>query len=101
MLVHHTVSGNLNPSDLFGTGTISGPEQETFGSMMELAWRGTKPIEFDDNITRIYIEDGDEVIMRGFCQGRSYRVGFGECSGLVLPSKLLQSRPSIVISESK
>lgn len=102
MVAHHTVTGcNLNPGDLLGTGTISGPEPETYGSMMELAWRGTKPIQFDENIQRTYIEDGDEIIMRGYCQGQGYRVGFGECSGLVLPSKLLQSRPSIVISESK
>jgi len=102
MLVHHTVTGcNVNPGDLFGTGTISGQEQGTYGSMMELAWKGTKPVEFGDGITRTYIEDGDEVIMRGYCQGNGYRVGFGQCSGLVLPSKLLQSRPSIVITESK
>lgn len=102
MLAHHTVTGcNLNPGDLFGTGTISGPEAGSYGSMMELAWRGTKSIEFDDNITRTYIEDGDEVIIRGYCQGQNYRVGFGECTGLVLPSKLLKSRPSIVISEMK
>ena len=102
MVAHHTVTGcNLNPGDMFGTGTISGPSEGSFGSMMELAWKGTKPIQFDDNITRCYIEDGDEVIMRAHCQGRNFRVGFGECSGLVLPSKLLQSRPSIVISESK
>lgn len=102
MLVHHTVTGcNLNPGDLFGTGTISGPDEGSFGSMMELAWRGSKPIKFDENISRTYIEDGDEVILTGYCQGDNYRVGFGECTGLVLPSKLLQSRPSIVISESK
>lgn len=102
MIAHHTVTGcNLNPGDMLGTGTISGPEPSTFGSMMELAWRGTKPIQFEENISRTYIEDGDEVIMRGYCQGNGYRVGFGTCSGLVLPSKLLQSRPSIVISESK
>lgn len=99
MLAHHTVTGcNLKPGDLFGTGTISGPKPETYGSMMELSWRGTKPIVFEDNITRSYIEDGDEIIMNGYCQGSDYRVGFGDCSGLVLPSKLLQSRPSIVIS---
>lgn len=102
MVAHHTVTGcNLQPGDMFGTGTISGPEPDSYGSLMELAWRGTKPIEFEDNVTRTYIEDGDEIIFRGFCQGENYRVGFGECTGLVLPSKLLQSRPSIVISESK
>lgn len=102
MVAHHTVTGcNLNPGDLFGTGTISGPEESTYGSMMELTWKGTKPIKFEDKVTRTYIEDGDEVIMRGYCSGEGYRVGFGDCSGLVLPSKLLQSRPSIVISESK
>lgn len=102
MLAHHTITGcNVNPGDLLGTGTISGPEEGTFGSMMELAWRGTKPIQFGDGISRTYIEDGDEVLMKGYCQGNGYRVGFGECSGLVLPSKLLQSRPSIVISDLK
>lgn len=102
MLAHQTVTGcNVNPGDLLGTGTISGPTPDSSGSMIELAWKGTKPIRFEDNITRTYIEDGDEVIMRGYCQGKGYRVGFGECSSLVLPSKLLQSRPSIVISESK
>lgn len=101
MLAHHTVTGcNLNPGDLFGTGTISGPEEGTYGSMMELSWKGTKPILFEGNITRTYIEDGDEVIMSAYCEGSGYRVGFGDCSGLVLPSKLLQSRPSIVISQS-
>lgn len=104
MVAHHTVTGcNLNAGDMFGTGTISGPTEGSYGSMMELAWRGTKPIEFDESVKRTYIEDGDEVIFRGHCKPAdgSYRVGFGECSGLVLPSKLLQSRPSIIVSESK
>lgn len=101
MLAHHTITGcNVNPGDIFGTGTISGPDEGTYGSMMELAWRGTKPIGFEENITRTYIEDGDEVIMRAFCQGQDFRVGFGDCSGVVIPSKLLQARPSIVNSES-
>lgn len=100
MLAHHSVTGcNMNPGDLLGTGTISGPNEGSYGSMMELTWKGTKPIEFEDNVTRSYIEDGDEIILRGYCQTKDYRVGFGECSGVVLPSKLLQSRPSIVISE--
>lgn len=90
MLVHHTVTGyNLNLGDLFGTGTIGGPKEATYGSMMELSWKGTKPIQFEDSITRKYIEDSDEVIMRGYCQGADYRAGFGDCPGLVLPSKLL------------
>lgn len=103
MLAHHTVTGcNMNPGDLLGTGTISGPTPDSFGCMMELSWKCEKPIQFgENNLSRVFIEDGDEVIMRGHCQGKGYRVGFGECSGLVLPSKLLQSRPSIVISESK
>lgn len=102
MLAHHSITGcNINPGDLFGTGTISGPVEGTFGSLMEITWKGTKPIEFEDSVSRAYIEDGDEIIMSGFCQAKEYRVGFGECSGLVLPSKLLQSRPSIVISEAR
>lgn len=87
MLVHHTVTGcNMNPGDLFGTGTISGPEPGSYGSMIELAWKGTKPVGFEGNVTRTYIEDGDEVTMRGYCQGDGYRVGFGDCSGLIISS---------------
>lgn len=92
MLAHHSITGcNMNPGDLLGTGTISGPVEGSYGSMMELSWKGTKPIEFSSNVTRSYIEDGDEITMRAYCcSNHGYRIGFGDCSGIVLASKLLQ-----------
>ena len=64
-LVHHTITGcNLQPGDLLGSGTISGPTTDQFGSMLELSWRGTRPVELVDGITRKFILDEDEVIMR-------------------------------------
>lgn len=99
MIAHHTVGGcNLNPGDLFGTGTISGTAKGSRGSLIELTSNGAEPCEFQST-KRKFIEDGDEVSLRGYCQADGYRVGFGDCSGVVLPSKLLQARPSIVISQ--
>uniref|UniRef100_A0A452U2H3 Fumarylacetoacetase n=1 Tax=Ursus maritimus TaxID=29073 RepID=A0A452U2H3_URSMA len=86
-LTHHTVNGcNLRPGDLLASGTISGPEPESFGSMLELSWRGTKAIELGNGQTRKFLLDGDEVIITGHCQGAGYRVGFGQCAGKVLPA---------------
>uniref|UniRef100_A0A8D1SKS5 Fumarylacetoacetase n=1 Tax=Sus scrofa TaxID=9823 RepID=A0A8D1SKS5_PIG len=86
-LTHHSVNGcNLQPGDLLGSGTISGPEPESFGSMLELSWRGTKAIELGNGQTRKFLLDGDEVIITGHCQGDGYRVGFGQCTGKVLPA---------------
>jgi fumarylacetoacetase len=86
-LVHHTVTGcNMRPGDLLASGTISGSEPDSYGSMLELSWRGTKPIDLGDGEIRKFLQDGDEVIIRGWCQGDGYRVGFGECSGRVLPA---------------
>lgn len=66
MLVHHTVTGcNLRSGDLIGTGTISGPTPDSCGSLLEITWRGTKPLQFDENITRKFLEDGDSVTMTG------------------------------------
>jgi len=87
-LAHHTVTGcNLRPGDLMASGTISGPEKESRGSMLELSWRGTEPIELPGGETRKFLQDGDELILRGFCQGEGYRVGFGEVSGKILPAR--------------
>ncbi|MBX7104063.1 MAG: fumarylacetoacetase [Gemmataceae bacterium] len=87
-LAHHTVNGcNLRPGDLLGTGTISGPVPESFGSMLELAWRGTKPIAFPNGETRSFLQDGDRVTMTGWCQGDGYRVGLGEVTGVILPAR--------------
>jgi fumarylacetoacetase len=86
-LAHHTVNGcNLKPGDLLATGTISGPTPDSFGSMMELSWRGARPIELPAGEKRAFLQDGDRVTMTGWCQGASYRVGFGEVTGVVLPA---------------
>ena len=85
-LAHHTVNGcNIRTGDLFGSGTISGDEKHSYGSMLELAWMGTDPIKLPNGEERSYLKDGDEVIMSGFGQADGYRVGFGEVRGKVLP----------------
>ncbi|MCL4133038.1 UNVERIFIED_CONTAM: hypothetical protein GTU68_027359 [Idotea baltica] len=86
-LAHHTVTGcNMRPGDLLASGTISGPTPNSFGSMLELSWKGTKPVDLGGGVTRKFIQDGDEVIVSGYCQGNGFRVGFGECTGKVLPA---------------
>lgn len=86
-LAQHTVTGcNVNPGDIFATGTISGDTPNSYGSMLELSWKGTKPITLKNNETRKFLADGDEVIIRGFCQKDGIRIGFGECSGIILPA---------------
>ena len=87
-LAHHTVSGcNTLVGDLMGSGTISGPEADSFGSLLELTWNGQKPLQLAGDVQRSFIADGDEVVMTGWCQADGYRVGFGEVSGKVLPAK--------------
>jgi fumarylacetoacetase len=86
-LAHHTASGcNLRPGDMLASGTISGPTPDSYGSLLELAWKGTKPLSFPNGETRVFLDDGDRVTMTGWCQGRGYRVGFGEVSGRILPA---------------
>lgn len=86
-LTHHSVNGcNLRPGDLLASGTISGSEPGSFGSMLELSWRGTKAVDLGQGQTRTFLRDGDEVIITGYCQGDGYRVGFGQCAGKVLPA---------------
>ncbi|VVD65217.1 fumarylacetoacetase [Pandoraea soli] len=85
---HHTVSGcNVRVGDLMGSGTISGPTPDSFGSLLELTWNGKNPITLASGAKRTFIEDGDTVVMTGWCQGDGYRVGFGEVSGQILPAK--------------
>lgn len=87
-VAHHTITGcDLNPGDLLASGTISGEERDSRGSLMELAWRGADPVKFENGEERVWIEDGDEVTMTGWCQGDGYRVGFGEVKGRILPAK--------------
>ncbi|RMF59404.1 MAG: fumarylacetoacetase [Calditrichaeota bacterium] len=86
-LAHHTITGcNVRPGDLMASGTISGPTPDSYGSMLELTWRGSKPIRLSESETRKFLEDGDTVIMTGWCQGDGYRVGFGEVIGEILPA---------------
>jgi len=87
-LAHHTVNGcNINVGDLMASGTISGSDEGSFGSMLELSWKGTKPVKLEDGEERRFIEDGDTVIMKGFAEKEGIRVGFGEVSTQILPSK--------------
>lgn len=85
-LAHHTINGcNLRPGDLLGTGTISGPEPDSLGCLLELTWNGQKPLSLKGT-ARKFLEDGDEVIISGCCKGNGYNVGFGTCSGKIVPS---------------
>ena len=87
-LAHHTVNGcNVRSGDLMGSGTISGPTEDSYGSMLELAWKGTKPLKMNDGTVRKFILDKDTVIMRGYSEKEGVRVGFGEVSTKVLPAK--------------
>ena len=86
-LAHHTVNGcNLRPGDLLASGTISGPTPDSYGSLLELAWRGTRPLTLPGGEQRSFLQDGDRVTMTGWCQGDGYRVGFGTVTGTVLPA---------------
>uniref|UniRef100_A0A8R1E1Z1 Fumarylacetoacetase n=1 Tax=Caenorhabditis japonica TaxID=281687 RepID=A0A8R1E1Z1_CAEJA len=85
-LAHHTVNGcNLRPGDLLGSGTVSGPEEGAYGSMLELSWRGAKEVPVG-NETRKFLKDGDEVNLSGTCTKNGVRIGFGECRGKLRPA---------------
>ena len=87
-LAHHTSNGcNIRCGDLLGSGTISGTSEDSFGSMLELTWRGTKPLKVKDGSERKFINDGDSVIMRGHSELNGVRIGFGELSSKLLPAK--------------
>jgi len=87
-LAHHTSGGcNINPGDLMASGTISGPDKGSFGSMLEITWRGTNPVAMSDGTERKFIADGDTVTMRGVAQKDGLRIGFGEVSGRLLPAR--------------
>lgn len=86
-LAHHTVNGcNIQIGDLCASGTISGPSPDTFGSMLELSWRGTKPLTLSDGSQRTFLQDGDTVIMRAYGERNGIRIGFGEARTKVLPA---------------
>jgi fumarylacetoacetase len=85
LVAHHTSNGcDLRPGDLLATGTISGPTKDSRGCLLELTWRGAEPLTLPSGETRKFLEDGDEVIMRGYCEREgAVRIGFGECRGTV------------------
>ena len=86
-LAHHTVNGcNINVGDMFASGTISGPTSESYGSMLELSWMGTKSVAMKDGTERKFINDNDTVIMRGYAEKEGVRIGFGEVETKVLPA---------------
>lgn len=86
-LAHHTVNGcNVNVGDVMASGTISGAEPHEFGSMLELAWKGTKPIPMKDGSTRVFMQDYDTCTIKGFAQKDGVKIGFGECKTQVLPA---------------
>ncbi|KAG2188254.1 hypothetical protein INT44_001007 [Umbelopsis vinacea] len=89
-LTHHTINGcNMRTGDLGGTGTLSGPTKESFGSLLELSWNGTQDIVLKDGTKRQFLEDGDEVNMTGYCQSsEGWRIGFGECVGKITPARI-------------
>jgi fumarylacetoacetase len=88
-LVHQTVNGcNINPGDMYASGTISGPTPDSYGSMLELSWRGSKPLTLQDGSQRKFINDNDTIIMKGYAQNDKVRIGFGESVTKVLPAKI-------------
>jgi fumarylacetoacetase len=87
-VAHHTINGcNLRPGDLLASGTISGGDPSSYGSLLELAWQGAKPLEFQNGEQRAWLHDGDRVTLTGWCQGDGYRIGFGEVTGRLLPAR--------------
>jgi fumarylacetoacetase len=88
MATHHASNGcNLRPGDLLASGTVSGPGKDARGCLLELTWRGAEPITLPNGDVRRFLEDGDEVVLRGTCRrAGAAAIGFGECRGIVLPA---------------
>lgn len=85
-LAHHTVNGcNIQVGDMYASGTISGPDKGSYGSMLEITWNGRDPIQLTDGTERKFIEDGDTVTLQGWAQKDGVRIGFGSCAGKILP----------------
>jgi fumarylacetoacetase len=86
-LAHHTVNGcNMRVGDVCASGTISGPTPDSYGSMLEISWKGTKPVQMPDGTERKFIQDGDTVVLKGWGEKNGVRIGFGSCEGKVLPA---------------
>ena len=89
-LAHHTINGcNINVGDMYASGTLSGPEPEQYGSMLELSWRGTRPLTMPDGTQRKFINDNDTIILRAHAEKDGVRIGFGESRTTILPAKPL------------
>jgi fumarylacetoacetase len=88
MVAHHTSNGcPLRPGDLIGSGTISGPDRDNRGCMLELTWRGSEPIRLPNGEERTFLEDGDELTLTGYCERAGFvRIGFGSCAGTITPA---------------
>jgi len=85
-LAHHAISGcQMRTGDLLGSGTISGPEKHEFGSLLELSWGGKEPLTLETGESRSFLEDGDTLTLSGWAEGKDYRIGFGDCTGRILP----------------
>jgi len=87
-LAHHTVNGcNIQVGDMYASGTISGPSPGSYGSLLELTWNGSRPLQLSDHAQRSFIEDGDTLILRGHAERNGIRIGFGLCTGKILPAR--------------
>ena len=87
MLAHHAIAGcGMRTGDLLGSGTVSGPSEDSLGSLLELSWGMTRPLHLDTGETRCFLEDGDCLTLGGYADGGDYRIGFGDCIGRVLPA---------------
>ena len=89
MVAHHTSNGcPIRPGDLVASGTISGPEKENRGCLLELTWRGSDPVHLPGGEERTFLQDGDELILTGYCEREGYaRIGLGSCRGVILPAR--------------
>jgi fumarylacetoacetase len=89
MIAHHTSNGcNLMEGDLVASGTVSGPNSGSEGCLLEITRRGASPIRLPNGEVRSFLEDGDEIILNGFCEKEGFpRIGFGECRGTILPAR--------------
>ncbi len=87
-LAHHTSNGcNVRAGDMMGSGTLSGKTKDSYGSMLELTWAGKEPMTLKDGTKRVFFNDGDNVILKGYCKNENVRIGFGECAGKILPPR--------------
>lgn len=76
----------MQVGDLLGSGTISGTEKGSYGSLLEISWGGKEPVQLDSGETRVFLQDGDTLYLEGVCKGNGYTIGFGECAGKILPA---------------